>query len=243
MSIRSKITLLVGLFSIGAFASPIELSVTYRDFEASHSDFEKQILGLKTGMVSTDLGADGTPVLVDGKGTITSASSFKDWFHNTSASTVYEGSIVADQTDGIITFRDNSFFPLDQYPHQLNNVHNYLFTMHMENTFTYQGGETFSFTGDDDVWVFINGKLAMDLGGVHAAENGLINLDAAATKLGITKGNDYSFNLFFAERHTTESNLVFQTSIQLESVPEPSMISLLGLSIFGLLGFAVRRRK
>ncbi|MGZ3474929.1 MAG: fibro-slime domain-containing protein, partial [Polyangiales bacterium] len=71
----------------------------------------------------------------------------------------------------------------------------------------------FEFTGDDDLWVYINRKLAIDLGGVHGAENGKIDLDARAGELGITKGKVYQLDFFFAERHTTESNFRIDTTL------------------------------
>ena len=60
--------------------------------------------------------------------------------------------------------------------------------------------------GDDDVWIFINGKLAIDLGGLHVATSGSVDLDQAAATLGIEKGLVYPLDLFNAERRSYGSD-------------------------------------
>jgi len=71
--------------------------------------------------------------------------------------------------------------------------HNYSFTTELRYFFQFQGGETLTFQGDDDVWVFINGRLAVDVGGVHCAEVGRVTLGDQASACTLN-GTDYTAN-------------------------------------------------
>ena len=113
----------------------------------------------------------------------------------------------------------SSYFPIDELGWNDTAVaddgkqHNFAFTTEIHTTFMYNGGEKFTFQGDDDVWVYINKKLAIDLGGIHVQLQATVDLDAQAATLGISKGNSYDLAVFNAERHTTQSNFRIDTKL------------------------------
>ncbi|HXU83258.1 MAG TPA: fibro-slime domain-containing protein, partial [Polyangia bacterium] len=121
-------------------------------------------------------------------------------------------------SNGQATFSSNRFFPLDgagwgdSGEDEDMKMRNFHFTTELHTKFKYGGGETFTFKGDDDLWVFINNHLAMDLGGLHPEAMGALDLDASAGTLGISKGGVYTMDLFHAERHTNASNFQVQTN-------------------------------
>ena len=193
------------------------LIATHRDFHPTHPDFEKA-QGDDRALAKSTLGGDHKPVYAPAGATLTVSgpASFDTWYRDVAGTnlTLQRPMPLVEDPPGTYTFDDQDFFPLDGAGFgNEGNPHNFHFTTEIHATFAYHGGERFEFTGDDDVWVFVNNRLALDLGGVHGPETGALDFDASAAVLGIQKGNRYAFDVFHAERHTTESHFRMVTTI------------------------------
>jgi len=189
--------------------------------------------------VTSKLGPDGKPVYAHATGvTLTThgRASFDQWFRDVpgtnvaielplalSRNTRGEYEFDSEKTGVPLSTTDptRNFFPIDDglpthttFGNQ-GDAHNYSFTMELRTQFVYQGGEFFSFRGDDDVFVYIDGRLVIDLGGIHGPESATVKVD----DLGLVKGKTYPLDFFSAERHKTGSNILFTTSLGLESSP------------------------
>ena len=196
------------------------LTATIRDFTpVTHPDFQRGGSSAR-GLVSATLGADRKPTFVapNGSGRITSAASFDQWYRDVpGVNQRVEVPILLTETapgSNVLTYSNGAFFPIDdQLFGNYAFGHNYHFTLEIHTSFIYRGGEVFSFTGDDDTWVYINNSLVVDLGGVHGAQSSTVALDT----LNLTRGMSYQFDLFFAERQTSNSSFRINTGLQLQS--------------------------
>jgi fibro-slime domain-containing protein len=207
---------------------------------AQHPDFEPtdftfpmrasgKYLSDEPGIVEAMLGADQKPVYAKGDGhgsaTTTGAANFASWFHdildlNQGQKLTLQFTKDPNDPSGKKWFYDSAttmgFFPIDgqllgaEPPINEGLPHNYHFTFELHTVFKYQAGQVFRFRGDDDVWIFINSKNVVDLGGIHVAEERTVELG----QLGLIDGQDYPLDGFFAERHVTDSNFSMETSLE-----------------------------
>src|SRR5690606_24553848 len=115
------------------------------------------------------------------------------------------------------------FFPINNelFGNSANENKNFHFTFELSTEFVYEPntGQSFRFIGDDDVWVFINGKKVIDLGGVHSAVDQTVLLDRLDNLVPHRKN---TLKVFHAERHRTQSNFRIETTINLKPAELPN---------------------
>ncbi len=208
--------------------------------------YVKNTIGL-TDPVDTSLfrGDNRDPILqtlnnpLTSKPCFTGIDKFHDWYNDVPSvnRSFYTDLVLTRNAQGVYIYNNDTFLPLnagagyqkfhptDPDPFgprpEINPTDVWGFTMELHTQFTYTAGkgQVFSFKGDDDVWVFINDQLAIDLGGLHSALSATVNLDTKAASLGLVDGASYPLDFFFAERHSTGSHCQITTSLQLLQKP------------------------
>jgi fibro-slime domain-containing protein len=191
-------------------------------------------------------GDNRTPVLVNSMpGTLAKCydppDRFPEWYSDRpgiNRSFLVELPFVRDEGSGTYTFSDQAFFPIDAgksftpvnpdegtYGNLQPDTgavdlsqHDYGFTMEMHTHFIYhQGGnQMVAIRGDDDLWLFLNGVRAVDLGGVHQLQGDSVYLDSLQAALGLEDGMSYPFDFYFAERHVASSTCSIVTNLVLD---------------------------
>ena len=144
----------------------------------------------------------------------------KDVQYDRESGTIYNGTNGGDES---------GFYPLENLGYEQpglltatskvnNGAKNGGFTLRGESQFVYNKDSKlyFTFTGDDDVYMYINGVLALDLGGAHGRNSKTVNLnDLDATKYGLKEGQVATFTFFYMERCSDASTFGIETNMEL----------------------------
>lgn len=143
----------------------------------------------------------------------------KDVQYDRESGTIYNGTNGGDES---------GFYPLEGLGYEqkglLKNTsftdgkhRNGSFTLRGESQFVYNEDANlyFTFTGDDDVYMYINDVLALDLGGAHGRNTKTVNLKEVADKCGLVDGQVATFTFFYMERCSDASTFGIKTNMEL----------------------------
>ena len=212
-----------------------------------HPDTQLTIDQLQTGLVNTTLGPNGLPVRSATSAAAPAASSrnFKDvdaltnellWW--TPRTGVVAVDAVRQALNPTIAEPFPGSFASGLFPgNSTLNGGNAGFTAAIfSGVFNLSTAGTVSgfLAADDDAWMFINGQLVADNGGVKAIGS------QTAFNTFLDEGN-YRVDIFFADRHTVQSGIRFDINQELAPIPEPSTYALMLAGLFAL-GWIARRR-
>lgn len=211
------------------------------DFPSTHADFEASGGGLAKGRVQKQLGADGRMVWADGGlSGYSDKANFDQWYRDVvglNASTPFQIELQKVEGTDRFEYSNSAFFPIDgrllgnednRWTDGSGVARNFHFTTHLAGDFAFNKPEdAFTFTGDDDLWVFFDGQLGIDLGGVHSPENATIT-GKELIALGLEPGKMYRMDIFHAERHTDGSNFRIETNFNIQpptnsELPPPAL--------------------
>jgi fibro-slime domain-containing protein len=219
---------------LDADKKPVFKSTGYKVNTEATDGLLRNRIPVNKSYISSMAGDRASSVATSLGGSTTTAAAFNQWFRDVPGVNMSKPvpiTLVRQGSTNIYSFSDRDdatyskkggFFPIDGelFGNSPGQSKNFGFTFELDTTFVFQrgAGQVFTFTGDDDVWVFIDGKLVVDIGGVHSAISQTIELDRLNW---LQSGSRYSFKLFFAERHTTQSNVRIDTTINLQNADLP----------------------
>ncbi|QIE57364.1 fibro-slime domain-containing protein [Pikeienuella piscinae] len=238
------VTVTAGLVLSAGVASALTLGGTVRDFDNTHPNFGQGTpFGLLADgqVVSSALtGAAPSPIFVEGDRTnppvnFTTHDDYNEWWTGGVASpydVVFSESGGVQSFDGAASTPGSQFFPAGS--------NNYLFTLQFGGLLSFEDGDTFSASSDDDLWIFVDNKLVLELAGVHSPASDSFSA-ADLMLLGLVSGQNYAFDVFYAERNVTQAQLNLSTDMTISAVPLPAALPLF-LGGLAFLGFVSRRR-
>lgn len=150
---------------------------------------------------------------------------------------------VKDTNGNVLITEGSDFYPLDNSRklsyESSETAHNYFFGMRYDVPFKigdYVGPMNYEFTGDDDLWVLLDGKLILDLGGIHSAADGTVDIwkklgKTAAQLTPEEKEQEHTLTVLYMERGAGESNCKMKFTLPSASIAEVSQVPMAELNL------------